>query len=907
MSTSDDIASRTSTPRSWRASATASPASSVHPPTNTERRRKSACSGGESSSWVQSIVARSVCCRAGRSRGPVRKSRLRSRRAASAAGESSFTRAAASSIASGRPSSRAHTAATAAEFSAVSAKPGTMAPARSTKRATAGERASSSSDGRCAGSGTTSVATATSRSPYRRRAVWLVTSTLRRPAPARRVVTSGAAATTRSKLSSTSSVSDRRARESASPSARAPSEPAAARRAEAARDLGHDPRRVLEPRERDERHSPREVGAHVLGHADREPRLAGAAGPGQRDEPHLAAQQQLADRGSLGLAPDQRRARGRDGAEARRDPGATRRHERVDQAREVVRQLACRGVAFGRALGEAAVDEPLQRGRQRADVERGRRIAEDGGDRLGRGGLLERPAPGGHLVEHDPQGELVAAVVHLPALRLLGRHVGHGSHHHAVRGERDGGRLLVAARLARARLDARQAEVEDLGVPLLRHDHVVRLEVAVHDPLRVGGGERVRHLRAERQQALRRQRRPAEQGAEARPLDELHHDVVVRRRRPEVVDRHDVGVVEGGGRLRLELQPGHAPGIGGPLLRQGLQGDVALQAGVPRAVDLAHAPRPDGVEDLVGSQASSRGERQAVCLRRIVGGLYRGLRTAARSAVALLLAVALVACTLPARRAMRIDPVAMLGSRARGAPSSCARIAASKPQPVQSRFCRSGGVLVGSTLAHYRITAPLGAGGMGEVYRATDTKLGRDVAVKVLPADVAGDADRLARLEREARAVAALSHPNILSVYELGCDDGTAYLVTELLEGETLRVRLDGGPLPVRKAVEYAAQVARGLAAAHDKGIVHRDLKPENLFLTHDGRVKILDFGLARQEDAPSASAASDTRSPTLARPTDAGTVLGTVGLHVARAGARARGRRALGHLLAGLRRCTRC
>ena len=104
--------------------------------------------------------------------------------------------------------------------------------------------------------------------------------------------------------------------------------------------------------------------------------------------------------------------------------------------------------------------------------------------------------------------------------------------------------------------------------------------------------------------------------------------------------------------------------------------------------------------------------------------------------------------------------------------------------------------MVGSTLAHYRITAPLGAGGMGEVYRATDTKLGRDVAVKVLPADVAGDADRLARLEREARAVAALSHPNILSVYELGRHDGTAYVVTELLEGETLRERLDGGPLP---------------------------------------------------------------------------------------------------------------
>jgi hypothetical protein len=184
--------------------------------------------------------------------------------------------------------------------------------------------------------------------------------------------------------------------------------------------------------------------------------------------------------------------------------------------------------------------------------------------------------------------------------------------------------------------------------------------------------------------------------------------------------------------------------------------------------------------------------------------------------------------------------------------------------------------LIGQMLSHYRITGAIGAGGMGEVYRATDTKLGREVAIKVLPAEVAGDADRLARFEREARAVAALSHPNILALFDFGTHEGTAYAVTELLEGATLRERLAGGPLPVRKTTEYAAQIARGLAAAHDKGIVHRDLKPENLFVTADGHVKILDFGLARQE-APLLDA-SDTRSPTLARPTDAGTVLGTVG-----------------------------
>ncbi len=186
------------------------------------------------------------------------------------------------------------------------------------------------------------------------------------------------------------------------------------------------------------------------------------------------------------------------------------------------------------------------------------------------------------------------------------------------------------------------------------------------------------------------------------------------------------------------------------------------------------------------------------------------------------------------------------------------------------------GLSPGGRLGPYEIVAPIGAGGMGEVYRARDTRLGRDVALKVLPETFSADAERLARFEREARAVAALSHPNILALFDFGSDAGTAYAVTELLEGETLRERLAGGPLPVRKAAEYAAQVARGLAAAHEKGIVHRDLKPENLFVTADGRVKILDFGLARQ-DGPTLEA-SDTRSPTLARPTDAGTVLGTVG-----------------------------
>jgi Tol biopolymer transport system component len=164
----------------------------------------------------------------------------------------------------------------------------------------------------------------------------------------------------------------------------------------------------------------------------------------------------------------------------------------------------------------------------------------------------------------------------------------------------------------------------------------------------------------------------------------------------------------------------------------------------------------------------------------------------------------------------------------------------------------------------------IGAGGMGEVYRAHDTRLDRDVAIKVLPEAFARDADRLARFEREAQAVAALSHPNILAIYDTGTHDGQRFVVTELLEGETLRARVQQGPMPVRKATDMARQIALGLAAAHDKGLIHRDLKPENVFLLSDGQVKILDFGLAR----PVVTSATATQGVV----TDPGMVMGTVG-----------------------------
>jgi eukaryotic-like serine/threonine-protein kinase len=175
----------------------------------------------------------------------------------------------------------------------------------------------------------------------------------------------------------------------------------------------------------------------------------------------------------------------------------------------------------------------------------------------------------------------------------------------------------------------------------------------------------------------------------------------------------------------------------------------------------------------------------------------------------------------------------------------------------------------------YEILSPLGAGGMGEVYRARDTRLGRDVAIKVLPESMSRDAERLRRFENEARAVAALNHPNILSIHDIGTYNGAPYLVSECLEGQSLRQELSGGALPLRRAVEYGTEIAQGLAAAHDKGIIHRDLKPENIFVTRDGQVKILDFGLAKLAHP---EALSDQGATVEAVPTSAGVILGTVG-----------------------------
>ncbi len=185
--------------------------------------------------------------------------------------------------------------------------------------------------------------------------------------------------------------------------------------------------------------------------------------------------------------------------------------------------------------------------------------------------------------------------------------------------------------------------------------------------------------------------------------------------------------------------------------------------------------------------------------------------------------------------------------------------------------------LIGRSLGHYRITAAIGAGGMGEVYRATDTKLGRDVAIKMLPAAVAQDAERLARFEREARSLASLNHPNIVTIFSVEEAEGSRFLAMELVEGEGLDTLIAPGGLPVSRFFEIAVPLADALSAAHERGIVHRDLKPGNVMVTREGRVKVLDFGLAKLEPADSNPNLTSTPTESRADLTSEGQVFGTV------------------------------
>src|SRR5262245_7202949 len=183
----------------------------------------------------------------------------------------------------------------------------------------------------------------------------------------------------------------------------------------------------------------------------------------------------------------------------------------------------------------------------------------------------------------------------------------------------------------------------------------------------------------------------------------------------------------------------------------------------------------------------------------------------------------------------------------------------------------------GARLGPYEVLVPIGAGGMGEVYRARDARLSRSVALKVLPESLSAEKTRLQRFEKEARAASALNHPNIVTIYEVGSSDGISYIAMELVEGRTLRELLRTGALPLRRLLTLAAQLADGLAKAHEAGIVHRDLKPENVMVTKDGLVKILDFGLAKLTQAGE-EAAAENQLPTMTRATEPGTILGTVG-----------------------------
>jgi serine/threonine-protein kinase len=193
------------------------------------------------------------------------------------------------------------------------------------------------------------------------------------------------------------------------------------------------------------------------------------------------------------------------------------------------------------------------------------------------------------------------------------------------------------------------------------------------------------------------------------------------------------------------------------------------------------------------------------------------------------------------------------------------------------------GLSPGTRLGGYEILSLIGSGGMGEVYRARDSRLNRDVAIKMLPADVAADHDRLARFEREARVLASLNHPNIANIYGVDDSSGTPALVMELVDGPTLADRIAKGPIPLDEALPIAKQIAEALEAAHDQGIIHRDLKPANIKVRPDGTVKVLDFGLAKAFDPTAPSTGNVTMSPTLSiHATQAGIILGTVAAYCA-------------------------
>ena len=205
----------------------------------------------------------------------------------------------------------------------------------------------------------------------------------------------------------------------------------------------------------------------------------------------------------------------------------------------------------------------------------------------------------------------------------------------------------------------------------------------------------------------------------------------------------------------------------------------------------------------------------------------------------------------------------------------------------------------GTKLGPYEILSPIGAGGMGEVYRARDTRLAREVAIKVLPESLASDQERLRRFEKEARSASALNHPNIVTIHDIGSESGVSYIAMELVDGTTLRELLASGPLPIKKLLQIAPQIAEGLARAHEAGIVHRDLKPENVMVKKDGLVKILDFGLAKLSSTGSGSG-EGSQLPTMTG-TTAGRRRRDRELHVARAGERAGGGLPVGPVLARL------
>ena len=478
-------------------------------------------------------------------------------------------------------------------------------------------------------------------------------------------------------------------------------------------------------------------------------------------------------------------------------------------------------------------------------------VAQHRGERLGSCPRRAKAAPAGqHLEQHDAEGPDVGALVDRAAARLLRAHVGRGADDHAHLRV-----VSVAASARRSPSSGRaesssgqrlgQAEVEHLDLAVGRHLDVGGLEVAVHDALLVRRFER--HRRSGARSASASSTGDAARAAAARrasrPPPARARAAASRRDVLEAVDRRDVGMVERGQHLRLALETRQRSALAREALGQDLERHVALERRVVRPEHLAHAARAELAEDAIDADPAAQGQRHRA----------------------------------PRLPQPTLDLVARAGCLVGGRRGSTSGAATRAIMP----HARAMGLQPGDRLGPYEIQALLGVGGMGEVYRGRDTRLGRDVALKVISPKRVEDASLRRRFELEARAASVLNHPSIVTVYDVGETAGVSWIAMEWVEGRTLRQMLGKGALADRATRSRSrGRSPTGSRPRTRKGVVHRDLKPENVMVTAEDRAKILDFGLARltTADAPPEPV---SRLETLESPPDAtrdGTILGTVG-----------------------------